>query len=238
MVLAAMFPGAFVLSFAYTEALLLTLAMACLWFLLERKWVLAGVCAALGTMTRPNGLALVLACLVAAVIAIRNDREWRAAIAPVLAPLGFIGFQVWLGVHAHESGVWFRVQREAWNEGASFGLTAIRKTFDAITSPLTSPTNIITAASFATTVLLLWFAWRKRLPPAVSAYSFGVLALMLLPSTVTARPRFLYTALPLLISAAAYLHEDRRDWWPYVIGACSAGLVGLTALYGVYGAIP
>jgi len=61
---------------------------------------------------------------------------------------------------------------------------------------------------------------------------------MLLPATVTARPRFLYTAFPLLISAAVWFQHDRRDWWPYVIGACSAGLVGLTALYGVLGAIP
>jgi hypothetical protein len=72
----------------------------------------------------------------------------------------------------------------------------------------------------------------------IVAYCVGVLGLMLLPNTVTARPRFLYTALPLFISAAAYLHTVRRDWWPYIIAACSAGLVGLTALYGVYGAIP
>jgi hypothetical protein len=72
----------------------------------------------------------------------------------------------------------------------------------------------------------------------MAAYCLGILALMLLPNTVTARPRFLYTALPLFISAAAFLHSVRRDWWPYVIGACSAGLVILTALYGVLGAIP
>ena len=38
------------------------------------------------------------------------------------------------------------------------------------------------------------------------AYIAVVLALMLLPATVTARPRFLFTAFPLFISAAA--------WWP------------------------
>ena len=62
--------------------------------------------------------------------------------------------------------------------------------------------------------------------------------MMLLPSTVTARPRFLFTAFPLFIAAAVWFERNKRDWWPYVIGACSAGLVGLTALYGVLGAIP
>ena len=67
MVLGAMFPGSFVLSFAYTEALLLVLAMGCLWCLMSKRWVAAGLLAALGTATRPNGLALVLACAVALV---------------------------------------------------------------------------------------------------------------------------------------------------------------------------
>jgi hypothetical protein len=56
---------------------------------------------------------------------------------------------------------------------------------------------------------------------------------------VTARPRFLYTAFPLLISAAAWFeYEDRRGWWTWTVAACCAGLVGLTGLYGVLGAIP
>lgn len=238
MVLGAMFPGSFVLSFAYTEALLLVLAMGCLWCLMSKRWVAAGLLAALATATRPNGLALILACAVASFLAIRNDRDWKSLAAPVLAPAGFIAFQLWLGHHTGEAGVWFRVQSEAWGEGASYGLTAIRKTIEAFTSPLTSSTNVITAATVITMVLMIYFAWRRRLPLPMVAYVVGILVLMLIPNTVTARPRFLYTAFPLFISAGAFLHSDRRDWWPYVIGACSAGLVALTTLYGVFGAIP
>jgi hypothetical protein len=238
MVLGAMFPGSFVLSFAYAEALMLVLGMACLWCLMKQRWIGAGLLAALATATRPNGLALVLACAVAAVIAIRRERAWMSLAAPLLAPLGFIMFQLWLDHHTGESGVWFRVQGEAWGESASYGLTAIRKSLQAFTSPLTSPSNILTAASVVTMVAMIYFARRKVLPPPMVAYCVGILALMLLPNTVTARPRFLYSALPLFISAAAFLHSVRREWWPYVIGACSAGLVTLTALYGVVWAIP
>jgi hypothetical protein len=238
MVLGALFPGSFVLSFAYAEALLLVFAMACLWCLMKHRWVGAGVLAALATATRPNGLALVLACAIAAAYAIRRERDWRSLAAPLLAPWGFVAFQLWLDHHTSESGVWFRVQSEAWGESASYGLTALRRTFEAFASPLTSPSNILTAATVVTMVVMIYFARRKVLPPPMLAYCVGILALMLLPNTVTARPRFLYTALPLLISAAAFLHSVKREWWPYVIGACSAGLVTLTALYGVLGAIP
>jgi len=241
MVLMSLFPGSFVLSFAYTEALLLVLAAGCLLFLVRRQWWLAGILAAVGTATRPNGVALIAACAIASFFAIRERREWRSLIAPILAPIGFIGFQVWLSAHTNEAGVWFRVQTEAWGEGTSFGLTAIRRTVKAFTHPLTSPTNTITAVSVLAMVLLLWFLKKHRLPAALNAYIAIVLLLMLLPSTVTARPRFLFTAFPLLIAAAAWFEARERhdrEWWPYVVGACSAGLVGLTALYGVYGAIP
>ena len=99
MILMAMFPGSFVLSFAYSEALLLVLAAGCLWFLLKRQWLLAGLLAALGTATRPNGIALIAACAAAAFFAIRDRREWKALSAVLLAPVGFVGFQLWLGQH-------------------------------------------------------------------------------------------------------------------------------------------
>jgi hypothetical protein len=55
---------------------------------------------------------------------------------------------------------------------------------------------------------------------------------------VTARPRFLYTAFPLLIAIAALWPKDDDEAWPLLLAACGAGLVAVTALYGVLGAIP
>jgi hypothetical protein len=64
---------------------------------------------------------------------------------------------------------------------------------------------------------------------------------MLVPATVTARPRFLFTAFPLLIGAAKW-YELRRErdelLLPCTLAACGAGLAALTGLYGVFGAIP
>ena len=110
---------------------------------------------------------------------------------------------------------------------------------------------MITAASFIAMLVLLYTAFKKRLPAPIVAYGAVVLLLMLAPSTVTARPRFLYTAFPLLISAAAWIRglelnrehgpaelSSGHELWTVVLGVCAAGLVALTGLYGVYGAIP
>ena len=237
MLLVAFFPGSVALSLTYSEATLIVLAAACLLMLLHERWLLAGLLAAVGTATRPNGLALVAACAVAAFLAIKHHHQWRALLAPALAPIGFIAFQVYLYARTDE-WAWFRVQTEAWDEGTSFGFTAVKNTFEAFIRPLASPTDIITAISVLVTIVLIVAMVKRRLPWPLVAFVVVVLALMVLPSTVTARPRFLFTAFPLLISLAAWWPEDREEEWGLLIALSTAGLVCLTGLYGVLGAIP
>jgi hypothetical protein len=238
MVLVALFPGSFVLLFTYSEALLVLLAAGCLVLLHKRVWWAAGLVAALGTAARPNGIALVAACAVGAIVAIVERREWRSLIAPVLAPVGWLGFQIYIGAHAGEQGVWFRVQREAWKEGASFGLTSLKGIGNFALHPLASPTNAFTTVTVVAMLLMLWFSWKARIPLTWWAYSAVVLALMLLPETVAPRPRFLFTAFPLLIGVAAAWPRRWRDTWAFLTCICGAGLVALVAVYGSFGAIP
>ena len=238
MILVAFFPGSFVLSWAYSEAMLLTLAALCFLALHRHMWLLAGILAAFGTAARPNGLALVAACAVAALIAIKQDREWKALIAPLLAPLGFIGFMVFLRHHTGEDLAWFRVQREAWKEGTSFGATAVTRTFDFFVNPTSSPTSLLTAASMLALIVGIVAVWKYRIPYMYIAYSAVIIALMLLPATVTARPRFLFTAFPLLFPVARMLRDDDEKWWPIVVLVMATGLVAVTGMYGVRAAIP
>ena len=78
----------------------------------------------------------------------------------------------------------------------------------------------------------------------MAAYAIAVIALMLFPATVTARPRFLFTAFPALIAFAAVWPPARRDggrdgdWWAMLLALNGAGLVAVTTLYGVWAAIP
>jgi hypothetical protein len=130
------------------------------------------------------------------------------------------------------------VQREAWTEGTSFGLTAIKDIGNAVVHPLDSPKNILTLLCVVAMLFGLWAIWKRPLPIPVTVYTLGVLALMLLPKTVTARPRFLFTAFPLLIAIAAFWPEKDDEGWPLLLAACGAGLAAVTALYGVLGAIP
>jgi Gpi18-like mannosyltransferase len=238
MIITAIFPGSFVLSFAYSEALMLTLVALCFIALRNKSWVWAGVLAALVTASRPNGVAITAACLVAAYLAIRDDRDWKSLIAPALSPLGFIGFMLFLRHHTGENFAWFRVQREAWKEGTSFGATAVTRTFDFILNPTGSPTSVLTAASVFAMGLAIYFAFKYRIHFMYTAYTIVILVLMLTPATVTARPRFLFTAFPLIFPVARALRDDDDKWWPIVLTVLVTGLVTVTGIYGVRGAIP
>ena len=238
MIVLCLFPGSFVLSFAYSEATLLVLACLCLIALTERSWLWAGVFAGLGSLARPNGLALAFACGVAAIIAIRDRRDWSSLIAPALAPTGFIGFMLFLRHHTGEPWAWFRVQNEAWDEGTSFGVTALKRVADFVIHPVSSPTSMMTVFSLVLMGVMLWAAKKHRLPAPHVAYSLVVLGLMLIPETVTARPRFLFTAFPLLLSCGALLRDEDGDRWLVIVAVLSAGLVCVSGLYGVYGIIP
>ncbi len=245
MILYALFPGSFVLSFAYAEAMFIVLAAACLVLLLDERWLLAGLTAALATATRPNGLALVAACAIASALAIRRSRDWSSLSAVLLAPIGFIAFQLYIDDRVGERGAWFRVQREAWSEGTSFGATALQNTWGFFTNPLESTTDALTAVSLFTLVFMGWCVRKRPLPPVLLVYVVVIILLMIAPATVTARPRFIFTAFPLFIAVAAWWPSDDRDelsWprvgWDLTLVLEGVGLVALTGLYGAFGAIP
>ncbi len=246
MVLFALFPGSFVLSFAYAEAMFIVLAALCLLLLLDERWLLAGLVAAVATATRPNGLALVVACAVAAVLAIRRSRDWSSLLAVLLAPLGFVAYQLYIDQRVDERGAWFRVQREAWSEGTSFGATALKNTWGFLANPLESTTDALTAITLFTLAFGAWCLYKRPLPAPMTAYVIAISLLMVLPQTVTARPRFLFTAFPLIIAVAAWWPtDDGRDdmsWprvsWNFTLVLGGVGLAVLTGLYGAFGAIP
>lgn len=244
MMLACLYPGSFVLSITYSEATLLVAAAACFLALEHQRWMLAGLAGLVAGASRPNGAAVVLACAVVAFHEVRRRddkrRNWQALISVAVAPIGTMGALWYIGHQAHEPLVWFRVQREAWGEGTSFGVTAVRHIGRFAVSPFSSPTNVVTTMSVLSLVIGLMALWRVRagVPKYAVVYCIGVVLLMVAPSTVTARPRFVYTAFPLIIAvAAAWPARWRGEVWQLACSLCGATLVAVVALYGLYAVV-
>ena len=227
-VLFCFFPGALVLSLTYSEALMLALAIGALLALLSRNWLIAGVLAGLATATRPNAIALVAACAWASFTAIRSEREWRSLAAPLLAPVGFLGYQAYLWSHTGHADAWFQTQRGGWGERLAIGAT-FDKLSEFMRSPMVDVNITIAVAGTVFVVVTLVLLVRARPPGPVLAYTVVVVLLALLSQTLGARPRFILTAFPLV----AVLGRRVRGTSFSVAVACSATLLGSFTIVSV-----
>jgi hypothetical protein len=215
------FPGALVLSMVYAEPLLLALGIACLLALLGRRWFAAGILAALGTAARPNGLALVAACAAAAAWAVLRDRDWRALVAPALAPLGALAYLAYVWRHTGEPGAWFRVEREGWGQYFDFGAGTLRRAVHLLEGGRAYD-DLLSTLGVVVVLVLAGLMLRWRPPAALSAYTAVVVLLALGSSDLGPQPRFVLTAFPLLVAAARWV---RGTAFAALLGACGAGMV-------------
>ncbi|MDQ3945713.1 MAG: hypothetical protein M3357_11290 [Actinomycetota bacterium] len=222
-------PGAFVLSLVYAEALKLALGAACLLALLQRRWVAAGVLAALASATRPNAAAFVVACAWAAGAAVWQRREWRALIAPVLAPGGMAAFFAFLWWHTGEPGIWFRVQTDGWGERVDFGQRNLDVVWAFLRSPFDHPNRLVIGLSLVLVLACVGLLVKARLPGALNAYALTSLALVL-TSHINVRPRFVFVAFPLVVALAKWA---RRSVFTVLAATFAASTVMLTVFYGL-----
>jgi hypothetical protein len=222
-------PGAFVLSLVYAEALMLALGAASLLALLQRRWVAAGVLAALASATRPNAAAFVVACAWAAGAAVWQRREWRALVAPALAPAGMAAFFAFLWWHTGEPGIWFRVQADGWGEQVDFGQRNLSVAWAFLRGPLDHPNRLVIGLSLVLVLACVGLLVKARLPGALNAYALTSLALVL-TSHINARPRFVFVAFPLVVALAKWA---RRSAFTVLAATFAASTVMLTIFYGL-----
>lgn len=220
------FPATFVLSMTYSEPVMLALAIGCLLALVRHRWVLAGLLAALATASRPNAIALCVACAVGAALAVWRHRDWKALAAPALSPLGLVAFFAFLGGHTGDALIWSKAQQSGWGQGFDGGWNMVRAAGRQLADP-GSDLNEVTAAVSLLFVLVAFVLLARWKPPAVlTAYAAVVIGLGYLSPTLSSRPRFALTAVPLVLGVAV---ASRRSF-PIVLGASAVTLGAFTII--------
>ncbi|MGW2860557.1 hypothetical protein [Streptomyces sp. NPDC001205] len=225
-------PHAVVLTMAYTEPVMTALAAWSLWAVLERRWLWAGSLALLAGLSRPNAVAVAAAVLVAAGHAIRQGegRSWRVWAGALLAPLGWCGYVLWVGVREGDPfGGYFSVQA-GWTSRFDFG-TGWPHFLERMA--LTPYDLGFTMAALLTAVMVVLFVLFALDRPALPLLVYtAVLVLIALGGSgfFESKPRFLLPAFPLLIPVALALTRAR----PRAAITVTAALAGLSFCYGAY----
>jgi hypothetical protein len=224
-------PMAITLSMAYTEALFTALAAWALVGVLERRWILAGLCCLVAGLVRPTAILLVGVIGLAALIAlVREHRTWRAAVCVVLTPLGLLG---WWGYVANRTGSltgWFDIQRTGWSSQFDGG----QETWKFIGDILKSGNSVMeTVNMFAIlgAVVLAVLLVRSRIPWPLAVYGVGIVLLVVGTAGVTYdKVRFLLPGFTLLVPVAHGLANQK----PRTMIAMTTGIVLLGSWFGAY----
>jgi hypothetical protein len=224
------FPGAFVLSMAYAETLMIVAAAACLLFLLDRRWTWAGLAGFVATATRPNGLAVLIACAVVAGVAIARRREWPALRAPLLATCGVGSFFTYLWIRTGHATAWFQSERLMWHDHFSLGVSIVHRLGRVITKPPTSLesgrlNDLIADIGIVLVIAALVWVVRTAMPLAVKSYTIAALVIPALSYAVGPRPRMLLAAFPLFALLAGRLPTRAYN---FVLGTSVILLIALT----------
>jgi hypothetical protein len=223
----AVFPGTFVFSLIYSEGIVITCVAFGLLALLRKQWWLAGVLGLVATGTSPIALAFVASCAWCAGRELLQHRNWRALIAPVLAPLGFIGYMVWLWRHTGVLSAWRLTERGGWQSYPSL-VYPIKIVTTFLRDPI-APTETGQLLFFGTiaAVIGVVFIIRERPPAPVLLYGLIALGLAAVSAPVGLRPRFLMLAFPLVIAVGTRLSGRPYRW---VVAGSAVLLLAMTII--------
>jgi Dolichyl-phosphate-mannose-protein mannosyltransferase len=214
--LVAFFPGSAALSWPYSDGLFVAAAAAGLTALHRRRWLLAGLCGAAATLTRPTGAALVAAAGVAALAELVRRRDPKPLVAPVLAALGGVAFVLFGWWRTGDPQVW-RHAENLWNQRLDVGRDLYVKVQPLLADPGTAwrthegTVNLVMAYVDIVGLLLLAVlvaaavANRTRLTAPMVVYAAVVVFTIVGYSAVGPRPRMVLAVVPGFVWLAARL---------------------------------
>lgn len=227
-----LFPGGFVLAWAYSEALLVALSVWAIWALRKRRWLLAAGLAFLAGLCRPIGVALAAAAVIEA-FRVRDDvpmRSWIARISAVLAaPVGALAFCWYSTVQGF--GFWAPFSSQ----------DALRHTETPFQRLWSLPHELFGADAFTTGLhvpfvilfLALCVVAFRRLPSSYGAFAGAVLFAALSAQNLNSIERYAMSAFPLAMALALLIERDERaEAVVYSVGGaltislCALALVG------------
>ncbi|MGW3017606.1 hypothetical protein [Streptomyces longwoodensis] len=224
-VLWAALPVGLVQWMGYTESLFTACAAWALYAVLARHWIAAGVLASLAGLTRPTGVAVAAAVVVAALLALRRRPVPPRALAAVfLAPLGWCGYVGWVGLRLHRWDGYFAVQR-LWHNEWDGGAETLRRFRELLGRDSTPELFlVVVTVTLLVSVVLYGLSLADRQPVALLVFT-GVLLVIVLGSggVYFPRARFLLPGFPLLLPVALHLHRASRRFRALALAAAVLG---------------
>ena len=232
--LTALFPSAFVLVWAYAEALFLVLTLGAFLAARRNRYGWAAAFAFLAALTRPVGI------LLAAPIAIEALRTWLASdtkgraarVLAVMAPVAGLGaYLLWVGRTFGDPWLPFTVQTDLRGAGMNPLARLVQGLGDVVgVERFGDGLHVPFALGFLALLVVVF----RRLPASYGVYATLGVLVALTANNLNSLERYGLSTFPLLLALATLTASRRIEWLGLALGG--SGLVSMAALawLGVY----
>ncbi|MBS2966851.1 hypothetical protein KGA66_27700 [Actinocrinis puniceicyclus] len=207
-------PAAVFLTVGYSEPLFLAFAVAAWYAALHAEWSVAQLFAGLAGLTRIDGLALIPALVLFALVRPGSGRRLHAASIAAAAALGPFMYELYLRRATGSWTAWQAANRKGWNLWVDWPWTAIRNTWRGAyeygdgSGAYAWAFQLELVCTIAAALLVIVLLARRAWPEA--AYCALVLASMVFVNSQQAADRGLLMCFPLYVLLARA--ADRRPW--------------------------
>lgn len=206
-------PMAIAESMVMTEALFTALAAWALAGVLERKWYLAAFATLFAGLTRSTACVLVAVVIIAAAIDVwRNKQRWNALLCVFVAPLGLLGYWMFVAVQTGSLTGWQDVELRGWNTRFDTGAEAWQWITHTLFTSGNAWETLVVLVTLTAVALAVITVTDRRVPWPLAAYAVGVVVLVLCSAGLPAlKSRFLLPDFALLLPVAMGLAGRKRS---------------------------
>ncbi len=204
----SIFPTAFFFSAVYTESLFLFLSVASFYYVRERRWLLAGVFGAFASLTRSEGVLLMVPFFIEWMIALYETRRdifrWpidtllRPLVGICTIPLGLAAYMLYLWVLTGDPLRFSHVQSH-WGRALAPPWISFAHAYHIITGPYAPQTiaSQILEVTFTILILLVLVLGLRRLRLSYIAYMAVSILVPLSTSSLMSMERFALVLFPM-----------------------------------------
>lgn len=212
-----LFPTSFFFVSIYSEGLFLLLAVLSFYFARKKMWILAIFFGMLLMATRFVGIAILPALLYEFFTPEESLRatirggfnQYKKLVLFLFAPLGLIAYALFNYYKWHNFFYFIQAQGELGNNRTVTQIILFPQTiFRYIKILSTVPVNygwgiaLLELTSFLFAILLLYFAWKKRIRTSYLIFALINFAITISTGTFSGLPRYIVTIFPIFIALA------------------------------------
>lgn len=222
----ALVPPAFVLSFAYAEALFIALAAGAFWALRRERWALAGALGFAAGLTRPTGVFLALAAAVEIGRGIKKRTVGSLGQQAIAVAGPVAGAAVYLWWVDHVFGDWHIPLdlQDGLRGGTANPIIRLGEAASDLVHRNVDGLHFLFAIAF----IVLAVVVGRKLPMSYCVFSVAIIVTSLSANNLNSIERYALNAFPLVIGLALATQTPRAE--RVTTAVCGVGLVWMCAL--------